>query len=176
MGDLDVEFCKASIKLLAGLYLSPGSLEIPAMPRVEGQKRVEQTLPFQSRVVEVKLRRAMEQKAELHKQLLADLPKLMGDVDGTRKESNDLTERFLPVPAPRPDKPKYVEWAERMKNEENEEKNRARARRAAIAKKEAELERPNPEFLKRVQMSEAEGQKRARKRVRAIINKGNRPT
>jgi hypothetical protein len=167
MGELDTEFCKAVIKLLANLYLSPNALEIPQLPSVEGQKKAETQLPFQSRVVDLKLRRAIDQRIKSHNELLEGLPQLLSEHEQVREEPRDLTERFRPAPAPRRETRKWVEVEEKAKADELDEKIKAKARSRANAQREAELERPNPEFRKRLQKAQAEGQNRARKRVQA---------
>jgi hypothetical protein len=167
MTELDTEFCKAVIKLLANLYFSPNAVEIPQLPSVEGQKKVDTQLPFQSRVVDVKLRRAIDQRIKTHNELLESLPQLLSEHEQVRDPPRDLTERFRPAPAPRRETRKWVEVEEKAKADELDAKIKAKARHRALAQREAELERPNPEFRKRLQKAEAEGQRRARKRLEA---------
>jgi hypothetical protein len=169
MSELDAEFSRGSIKILVGLYLWPASLEIPSLPSVEAQQRPEQTLSFQSRVTDLKLRRQIEQKPKIHTEQLKTLRGLLSDADSANQGPSDLTERFTPAPAPRRDTPKWVEVEETAKAKERAERAENKKRRRDFAKKEAEIERPNPEFQKRVLQSEVEGQMRARKRVQAMV-------
>jgi hypothetical protein len=169
MSELDSEFAKGTIKLLSGLYLSPTSLEMPRLPAVAGDKTPQEHLAFQSRMADLRLRRAMEQRLKNQNELLDGLPQLLTGVEPDAGEPPDLSERFRPAPAPRRETPKWVEIEQKAKADEIAEKQKAKTRKLAIAKRDAE--KSTPEFRERLQKSEAEGQRRALRRVHAALRK-----
>jgi hypothetical protein len=175
MGELDDEFGKGAAKLLAALYLSPGPVDIPQLPAVDGEKKSEPSLPFQSRIVDFKLKRAVEQQLKTHTDLLQEFPQVLSDVEKSHATACDLTERFLPAPVPRRDPPKWREVEEKAKADEAMGRARAKQRRTATGRKEVENERQNTEALKRLQRSEAGGHKRAQVRFRAMTRPIARP-
>jgi hypothetical protein len=155
---LDAAFAQEAINLMCSFYLSSAVIEVPQFPAVTTQKSVEPRYPFTARIVDLKLRRNIDNHIQNQPKQIASVLQMVEEAGKEFREVSDLTEMFLPAPATRPNPPKYIAFEPKVHEEQAAEKRPVRPPR------ETNRKETDRQFQERLKKSEEAGQNRARKR------------
>ena len=162
--DVNQEFCQRTLSLLTSLFETPSIDEIMSFPP---SKKVEvpppeKKLNFNSNIVELRLRRAVDQQNKSHNTMSENISKRVDEMSEILRSSNvNLDSVFVPGPVERPNIPKYLE------NLLQDQK------RYQIRKRKSEpldMTKIQNEYQERLQQSKIRGLERFNKRQERMLN------
>lgn len=107
-------FCLNAIQMMYSMYFTQDNIQMQNYPNFEESSVKETKFAFQSRVVDLKLRRYSERSHEIQEKFIESLQE-SNDNNANQKEEennkNNIDDAFVEPPAPRPAKYKYLALA-----------------------------------------------------------------
>lgn len=163
--DVEEEFCKRTMQLLTAFYEPIGINEILMFPPVQENEQLpqEKSLPFNSSVVELRLKRTVENEINNYQQLIDNYNKRIAYLQNEiSSQQMNLDEIFQAEPIDRPAKPLYIV---------NEEKDIEAAERMKLrGMKTLDVLKTEPQMKERLQEAQKKGKERAAARVLRMSN------
>lgn len=159
--DVEAEFCLRALSLFASLYGSPSTEEITTFPPPKSQKipPPEKSIPFNSPIIDHRLRRNQEKRASTFenqsKLLSLQAERISEKLDSEDNDCN-LEEIFAPEKATRTEKPKYIlneEMDRKIEQDKREQK-----------PKPLDMKEIQKQFKARLEASKKRGKERSAQR------------
>ena len=162
-GNLTTDFCKRTFQLLASCYHLEGPPPLRFASATTGKKRLPEKGPaFQSKIVDLRMRRNQEQLETARNQKLKVLDGNLDEISRRLSEkSENIDEAFLNEKAPKPDIPAYIRNAEKYERKVELDTERAKC----VPYKPMNMLEVEKLFTYRLAKAKESGEQRAKERV-----------
>ena len=168
--DITKSFCKSALELMFSYYAPSDGTQVSKIPRVKGTQEApakkETNQSFQSRLVDLRLRRAIDKMQETNAKKLAQAPKVIEKVEAREQDEDNIPEIFQSEPTERAEVPRYVTSSKRQEEEIKEKVANFRGRNII------NWEKSKQEFGRRLEKSKKDGIERARRRMERMQASG----
>ena len=165
--NINEEFCQRAFSLFFSFYENPSIEEINTFPPVKPDptKNTKKKNNIQKSIIDLRLKRLQEQKQTEAKQIVEEIEDNIIEMADTLRGSDiNLDQVFLPEPAQRPEKPKYLI---------NQEKDIEASRRRERPRSEGiNIIATQEKFQKKLDDSAKRGIERAQKRIQQLSRGG----
>lgn len=165
--DITKSFLKSALEQMFAFYVESDDVTVSKVPRVKRTENAqdvkkETNQSFQSRLVDLRVRKAMDKAQERNSKKTSEVPDVIKNVEThTNDEEDNIPEIFQTEPAERAEVPRYVS-ASKKQEEMNQNVSNFRGRNMI------NWEKSRQEFGRRLQKSKMDGINRAKRRMERL--------